>query len=98
MPFQVTKTSTKPAHAHFFNEVKQSKLKSFRDWALAQPGVLSFNGNKHNDNTWITTIVFTDQASYELFLTTVSSHNTHVTRQAYNTANDIIVTVTTQEI
>ena len=62
--YTIKKTLIKPSNEVWFNESHPTESLVLSEWFKTRTGFISFNSEKPNENTLITTIVFNTEAEF----------------------------------
>jgi hypothetical protein len=67
--YTLKKTLVKPSNEVWFNESHPTESLALSEWIKTQPGFISINSEKPNENTLISTIVFNTQTEFTSAMT-----------------------------
>lgn len=97
MSVTVTITTVKPAGVSFYSEYDPGNtipaISSINSWSNSQPGLVSQNFSKTDENTYVSTFVFDTIENYTAWHTARNNLPEHQNRRAYNRANNIVTTI-----
>jgi antibiotic biosynthesis monooxygenase (ABM) superfamily enzyme len=92
MPFKLTVTSTKPAGTTFFRQSSpenRAKMDAINAWTAQQPGFISVDNIRLDENTAVQHLVFDTAENYAAYNEARRQQTDHVDRLEYNVTNGI---------
>jgi hypothetical protein len=92
MPVKLTVTSTKPEGTTFFRQSSpenRAKMDAINDWTAQQPGFISVDNIRLDENTTVQHLVFDTAENYAVYNEARRQHADHVSRLEYNVTNGI---------
>ena len=93
MPIKLTITTTKPAGVTFFRQSSPEnrvKMDAINDWTAQQPGYVSSDNIRIDENTTIQHLVFDTQENFAAFNEARRQLPDFVARLEYNVTNGIV--------
>ena len=92
MPIKLTVTSTKPAGTSFFRQSSpenRAKMDAINAWTAQQPGYISSDNIRIDENTAIQHVVFDTEENFAAYNTARRNMPDFVTRLEYNVTTGI---------